>query len=754
MRKTAKYPSIVATAIAVFVGCGDMTENLNAEQHDVSEVEVSPASITIKEGESYMLTGKIRKWNATAGRSLVWASSDETKVLVADDGKVTGVGVGSADITASVGSKSAVSHVKVVSSRIPAESVIIGREQLILTEGTSTILSATIIPDNSTDRVVWSSSNPEIVSIGADGKAKATGCGYAEIIATAGDVRTSIKALSHGNLWISQLDALTKPVMFEEFGFETDTIRVAKGETATVQFVVHAETSQGNITPSVTIFAPEGSGGLSLTPKLWWVRDVTASEHWDSWAGGPPPSRYPAVQKRIPDALMPLEDWNVSLSLGERAAFWVEFDIPRDARPGLYTGVASVLGTDSVELPFAVQVYDVTIPEKQTLDVVHWINPDLKAMNGGESTEMYTVYDMIENIVVPFVSEYGTNSFKTLYFHRYETNPVLVKKSDGKFEMRADFSKLGQEIEMYYRACPDLHYVHGENIVGSRTNMTVNGFELDESGDIIVTDNGDGTYSPIYTYVSQKDAGYSPEAEAYVSLYFAALQKYLEANTLPDGRSYLEVYLQTLFDEPTDAYAEGYRHLASYVRKGGPKIKIMDPLETSKISAESIDFPCPGFLHLKGENGYEWADGQTRWLYQCMSPQGNGLNRFIRIPLMPTRLSHWINYRYHTTGFLHWGLNYWAGAKNEDPWEDAGGDYPAGDMWIIWPGYHKVYPSIRLAAMRDGIRDYELLRMLEVRSSSDADALCRRIVTDQYNYTADVKTFRAERKNLLELLSN
>lgn len=140
MRKTAKYPAIVATAIAVFVGCGDMTENLNAEQHDVSEVEVSPASITIKEGESYMLTGKIRKWNATAGRSLVWASSDETKVLVADDGKVTGVGVGSADITASVGSKSAVSHVKVVSSRIPAESVIIGREQLILTEGTSTIL--------------------------------------------------------------------------------------------------------------------------------------------------------------------------------------------------------------------------------------------------------------------------------------------------------------------------------------------------------------------------------------------------------------------------------------------------------------------------------------------------------------------------------------------------------------------------------------------------------------------------------------
>ena len=85
-------------------------------------------------------------------------------------------------------------------------------------------------------------------------------------------------------------------------------------------------------------------------------------------------------------------------------------------------------------------------------------------------------------------------------------------------------------------------------------------------------------------------------------------------------------------------------------------------------------------------------------------------------PLLPTRLSHWLNYRYDTTGFLHWGLNYWAGAKN-------------------------------------GIRDYELLRLLGQESSAEAAALCRRVVTDPYNYVSDVKTFRAERRTLLELLS-
>ena len=55
--------------------------------------------------------------------------------------------------------------------------------------------------------------------------------------------------------------------------------------------------------------------------------------------------------------------------------------------------------------------------------------------------------------------------------------------------------------------------------------------------------------------------------------------------------------------------------------------------------------------------------------------------------------------------------------------------------------------------MRDGIRDYELLRLLEKQSSVEASALCRRVATDPYNYVSDVKTFRAERQILLELLS-
>ena len=84
-----------------------------------------------------------------------------------------------------------------------------------------------------------------------------------------------------------------------------------------------------------------------------------------------------------------------------------------------------------------------------------------KAMNNGKENEMYANYDLIENVIVPFVSKYGQNSFNSQYYQTYYTGRRLVKNASGEWEMNADFSTLGREIEMYYRACPDLHYVQG-----------------------------------------------------------------------------------------------------------------------------------------------------------------------------------------------------------------------------------------------------------------------------------------------------
>lgn len=302
---------------------------------------------------------------------------------------MTGLGIGETDIKASAGGKTGICHVTVIDSRIPADSLKFDVEQLRINVGKKEPVKATVFPSNSTDAPVWTSSDESVATVDAAGVVTGKKCGYATITAKAGDAATSVTALIHGDIWLEQVDALIKPTTFEDHPFETDTIRVARGETATVQMMVYCDKDEGTITPSITQFALKGKTGIDINPELHWVRNVKCTPHWDQWAGGAAPDRYPQEQLLIPDALMPLEDWTVNLPNGNQTAFWAEFDIPRDAPAGIYEGIAKIQGNDSGELPFTVEVYDVTLPEKQTLDIMQWINGDLKAMNNGKENEMY-----------------------------------------------------------------------------------------------------------------------------------------------------------------------------------------------------------------------------------------------------------------------------------------------------------------------------------------------------------------------------
>ena len=56
--------------------------------------------------------------------------------------------------------------------------------------------------------------------------------------------------------------------------------------------------------------------------------------------------------------------------------------------------------------------------------------------------------------------------------------------------------------------------------------------------------------------------------------------------------------------------------------------------------------------------------GDEVWFYTCCGPTGSFANRFIELPLIKTRLLHWINFRYGAAGYLHWGFNYWNPASS------------------------------------------------------------------------------------------
>ena len=95
---------------------------------------------------------------------------------VADDGSVT-------DHTGSV---AVASSAEIAVAGIPATSVTLNKTELSLEEGKSYLLSATVEPTGTTDKVVWSSSDESVATVSNVGKIEAITAGEATITATAG----------------------------------------------------------------------------------------------------------------------------------------------------------------------------------------------------------------------------------------------------------------------------------------------------------------------------------------------------------------------------------------------------------------------------------------------------------------------------------------------------------------------------------------------------------------------------------------
>jgi hypothetical protein len=62
--------------------------------------------------------------------------------------------------------------------------------------------------------------------------------------------------------------------------------------------------------------------------------------------------------------------------------------------------------------------------------------------------------------------------------------------------------------------------------------------------------------------------------------------------------------------------------------------------------------------------------------------------------------------------------------------------------------------SIRANAMRDGIHDYNLLKMVERRSPEKAQEFLGAVVYGYDDYDVEIKNFRNVRREMLEFLSN
>ena len=181
----------------------------------ISGSGVSDGKLSLKLGASVQLTATVTPSNAT-DKTVSWTSSNSSVAKVSD-GKITAVKAGTATITATAGGKTASVVVAVADNPVPVESVSVSGDgvsdgKLSLKSGASAQLTATVKPDNATDRkVTWTSSDSSVANVMGTGVVTAgSKAGKATVTATAGGKSASVEVTVEAQDPYAELDALAK----------------------------------------------------------------------------------------------------------------------------------------------------------------------------------------------------------------------------------------------------------------------------------------------------------------------------------------------------------------------------------------------------------------------------------------------------------------------------------------------------------------------------------------------------------------
>ena len=190
--------SVVAHADANTDGVCDVCGyTISAEEPDTEDpiavegITLDKTTATVEEGATVTLTATVTPDNAT-DKTVTWSTSDET-IATVSGGVVTGVKAGEVTITAKAGDKSATCTVTVTAAStepevVPVTGVTLSQTAVTLDIDQSITLTATVAPENATNKAVtWASDKTDVATVDANGKVTAVAAGTANITVTTAD---------------------------------------------------------------------------------------------------------------------------------------------------------------------------------------------------------------------------------------------------------------------------------------------------------------------------------------------------------------------------------------------------------------------------------------------------------------------------------------------------------------------------------------------------------------------------------------
>lgn len=487
-------------------------------------------------------------------------------------------------------------------------------------------------------------------------------------------------------------------------------LRAVRGEAEIAQLVVYA----GGAAREVSVELPPlcGPGGAALTARVEVVGYVPV-DHPTSYDRDDSPAGHRRRPRREgssdgwagewPDPLIPTNA--VHVEAGRHQPVWITVRVPADARPGLYESLARVRldGRPFTEVPVALEVLPLALPRRPSLQILL----DLRTGPGGDfGSGIAEIGRPRRRAWLQLLAEHRVG------IDRIRPEPEFRRLDDGRVEMNsaayeAEAAYCFDDLGMAAAYAPTFFYQFG------------------------------------WAYRPQPRFGLEPLSPEWGDAMRRAVR--LFADRMRE-RGWHDRYLLYISDEPhfqREFVVEQMRELCRMYHESGAGLPIYS----------STWRHCPAWddsLDVWGVGQYGCFPVKTM---ERLRAAGRGLlftcdgQMAIDTPYLATeRLLPYYCFTYGARGWEFWGVSWWT----FDPWRfgwhsyirqsDDGARhyfirYPNGDGYLAYPGapvgVEGPVPSIRLAQVREGAEDYELLKLLEAKAGFDAPALAaaRALVT-------------------------
>ena len=227
---------------------------------NVTGVTLDKTEMELTEGESAQLKATVSPEDAS-DKSVKWTSSDEKVATVDNAGKVTAVAPGTVKITVTTtdGNKETSCSITVSANKIPVEEVSLDKNEVEIIMGESAQLTATVTPEDATDKsVAWSSSDESIATVDETGKVTALKVGSATI---------KVKTTDGGKE--ASCDVTVTPIPVEGVTIEPTQVEIKEGETVQLKATVNPEGADQEVewTSSDSDIATVDANGLVTAIK-------------------------------------------------------------------------------------------------------------------------------------------------------------------------------------------------------------------------------------------------------------------------------------------------------------------------------------------------------------------------------------------------------------------------------------------------------------------------------------------------------